>query len=354
MKGLILSGGKGTRLRPITLTIPKQLVPVAGKPILYYVIEHLLQANIKEIGIIIAPETGEEIKKKVLEENFPADIEFILQEKPEGLAHAVKIARDYLGDSPFVMYLGDNLLGEGITDIVEKFKKGNIDSIILLKEVENPSSFGVAVLDNENKKVIKLVEKPKEKISNLALVGVYLFNYKIFSAIEKIKPSFRGELEITDAIQELINSGANVECKILSSWWLDTGKKDDLLSANTIVLDEYVKREIKGTVENSEIIGRVKIEENARILNSKIRGPAVIGSNAVVENSFIGPYTTIGRNTKIINSSIEHSVILENVYIFSIERLEDSLVGKDAKIIKSTDKHKAMRLTISDESEVEV
>jgi glucose-1-phosphate thymidylyltransferase len=353
MKALILSGGKGKRLRPITFTIPKQLVPVANKPILYYVIEHIIEAGIREIGIVIAPETGEEIKKAVLEGNFQAEIEFILQDEPKGLAHAVKVAKNYLKDEDFVMYLGDNLLGEGIVDIVERFKKGDIDSLILLKEVEDPSSFGVAVLD-KNKKVIKLIEKPKERISNLALVGVYLFNSKIFSAIEKIKPSFRGELEITDAISELLNSGANIECKILSSWWLDTGKKDDLLSANTIVLDEYIKREIRGIIENSEVTGRVKVEENSKIINSKVRGPAVIGSETIVENSFVGPYTSIGKNSKIFNSAIEHSVILENVEISCIDRLEDSLIGRDAKVAKCKDKHTAMRLLLSDESQVEV
>lgn len=353
MKALILSGGKGKRLRPLTFTLPKQLVPVANQPILYYVINHILEAGIKDIGIIIAPETGEEIKRVIQSANFNADIKFIVQDEPKGLAHAVKLAKDYLGNELFVMYLGDNLLGEGIVDVVEKFKKENIDSVILLKEVENPSSFGVAVLD-KNKKVVKLVEKPKEKISNLALVGVYLFNSKIFSAIEKIKPGFRGELEITDAIQELINSGGNVECKVLQSWWLDTGKKDDLLSANTIVLDKYTKRDIKGIVEKSEIEGRVKIDENAKIINSIIRGPVVIGSDTIIENSFIGPFTSIGKKTRIVNSVIEHSVILDNVYISCIERLEDSLVGKDAKIIKCEDKHNAMRLLVSDESVIEV
>lgn len=353
MKALILSGGEGRRLRPLTYTIPKQLVPVANQPILYYVINHIIEAGISDIGIIIAPETGEEIKRVVQKANFKAKIKFIVQDKPKGLAHAVKVAQDYLDEEPFVMYLGDNLLGEGITGVVERLKTESVEAIILLKEVNNPSSFGIAVLDKKHR-VVRLIEKPKNPPSNLALVGVYLFTPKIFSAIDKIKPSWRGELEITDAIQKLIDTGGKVECKIVNKWWLDTGKKDDLLSANTIVLDEWTKREIKGVVKGSKIEGRVKIDKSAKVINSSIRGPVVIGKETVIENSFIGPFTSIGDKSKIINSVIEHSVILENVYIHKIERLEDSLVGRNAKIEKSEGKHNAMRLLISDESIIEV
>ena len=354
MKTLVLSGGKGTRLRPLTFTTAKQLIPVANKPILGYVLDQTSQAGIIDTAIIISPETGEHVKNYIKDGSmWGINISYI-EQMPLGLAHAVKTARDFLQDEPFVMCLGDNLLGEGITKLIDKFNTEKLDALILLKEVENPCAFGVAVLD-EIGNVVKLIEKPKVPPSNLALVGVYIFSPKIHWAIERIKPSWRNELEITDAIQELINMGYNVKSETLNSWWLDTGKKDDILTANTIVLDEYIKNEICGSVDNkSKVTGRVKIDMDAVIINSIIRGPVAIGKNSHIENSFIRPYTSIGDNTKIIDSSIEHCVILNNAQVNGIERLEDSLIGKDVKVSKNHNGHKALRLMIGDYSEIEV
>ena len=353
MKALILSGGRGTRLRPVTYSTAKQLVPVANKPILHYVIENIIKAGITDIGIIISPETGDEIKESVLKVNFPADFSFIVQDYPGGLAHAVKVARNYLKDEPFVMYLGDNLIGSDINDFVKEFEEEKPDAIILLKEVEDPRMFGVAVI-NEKGEIVKLVEKPKEPPSNLALVGVYLFSPSIHTAIDRIKPSWRGELEITDAIQELVNMGKKVKAHILKSWWLDTGKKDDLLNANRVVLDEWVQEDIKGVVESSKVIGRVKIEEGAFIKDSIIRGPVVIGKGAKILNSFIGPYTSIGNECVVENSSIEYSVIMEKSEIKDIERIDESLIGRNAKVTKGSSVNKALKLNIGDDAQVEI
>lgn len=355
MKGLILSGGKGTRLRPLTYSIPKQLVSVANKPILHYVVENLLAAGIGDIGVIISPETGEEIKKSLLEAGFHgANFTFIVQEKPLGLAHAVKVAREYLGKDEFVMYLGDNLIGSGITDFVREFKEHSPDATILLKEVENPRMFGVAVVDGDGN-IKRLVEKPQNPPSNLALVGVYIFSPSIHEAIDRIKPSWRGELEITDAIQELINMGKRVNSYVLKRWWLDTGKKDDMLEANRIVLDEINETEINGFVdEASSVNGRVIIQAGAKLINSRIRGPAIIGKNTIVKNSFIGPYTSIANNCEITDSCIEYSVILSDAKIKGVERLEESLIGRRAIIQKNDGINHALKLMIGDDSSLEI
>ncbi len=354
MKGLILSGGRGTRLRPLTYSLPKQLVSVANKPILHYVVENLLQAGIGEIGVIISPETGEQIKKSLMEAGFRGvNFTFILQKEPLGLAHAVKVARDFLGEESFVMYLGDNLIGSGIQDLVKEFTEESPDALILLKEVENPRMFGVAEV-GENGEILRLIEKPEKPPSNLALVGVYLFSPAIHLAIERIKPSWRGELEITDAIQELINSGKKVLYHKLERWWLDTGKKDDMLRANMVVLDELQGRKIRGSVENSLLEGRIIVEEGARIKNSRIRGPVIIGRETLVENSFIGPYTSVGDRCKILNSTIEHSVLLAEVEISGVEGLEDSLIGRRAKITRNSGVKKVFRVMIGDDSIVEI
>ncbi|MEM2911544.1 MAG: glucose-1-phosphate thymidylyltransferase [Candidatus Bathyarchaeia archaeon] len=352
MKALILSGGKGTRLRPLTFTLAKQLIPVANKPILGYVLDQIAETSIKEVGIIIAPETGNYVKEYVKDgSEWGFKITYIPQE-PLGLAHAVKTAKNFLGDEDFVMCLGDNLQGQGLRSLMEKFEKEDLDALILLKEVEDPTKFGVALLDQDGN-IMKLVEKPKETISNLAIVGTYLFSNKIHEAIKRIKPSWRGELEITDAIQEMINLGCNLKAEILKTWWLDTGKKDDILTANAKILDEYIKREIKGETTNSIVEGRVTIEKSARIINSTIRGPAIIGENCLIENSFIGPYTSIGDNAKITNSNMEYCVILENAQIIGIDRLEESLIGRNAKVTKNNRKN-AIKLHVGDYSEVEV
>lgn len=355
MKALILSGGKGTRLRPLTYTMAKQLVPVANKPILGYVIEHIRAAGIRDVGVIISPETGEEVKRYIGDgSKWEIRVTYITQSEPAGLAHAVSTARDYLGESDFIMYLGDNLLSQGVKDAVKKFKKESPEALIFLKEVDDPRRFGVAKLDRSGK-IVKLIEKPSRPPSNLALVGVYIFSKKIHEAIVRIKPSFRGELEITDAIQKLIDLGYVVKSEVLNGWWLDTGKKDDLLQANTIVLDEYIRRNLLGEIDGStEIIGRVSVEKNATVKNSKIRGPVIIGEGSEIMNSFIGPYTSIGNHVKVIDSVVEHSVVLDNAFLSGIERLEDSLIGKNSKVLRNNSLHKALRLMVGDDSTVEV
>ena len=352
MKALVLSGGKGTRLRPLTFTCAKQLIPVANKPILGYVLDQVAATSIKKVGIITAPETGQFVKDYVDGgSNWNLDVTYIPQE-PLGLAHAVKTAKRFLGQDSFVMCLGDNVTGQSLNSFVKKFKSGHLDALIILKEVENPSSFGIAQLD-EKGNIIKLVEKPKTPMGNLAIIGTYLFSNKVHQAIERIKPSWRGELEITDAIQEMINMGFSVKAEILNSWWLDTGKKDDILSANAKILDAYVQRDVKGTVTNSIIDGRVKVEPEAKIVNSIVRGPCAIGKNVLIENSFIGPYTSVGDGSKIFNSNLEYCVIQENVTIKDVERLEDSLIGKNAKVTRNQ-RNRTIKLHVGDYSEVEV
>jgi glucose-1-phosphate thymidylyltransferase len=352
MKALVLSGGKGTRLRPLTLTTAKQLIPVANKPILGYVLDHVAKTGIKNVGIIIAPETGQDVKNYVKDgSSWNINVTYIPQE-PLGLAHAVKTAQHFLGRDDFIMCLGDNLIGKGFNTLIKSFENENLDALILLKEVEDPTRFGIAVLDEKNN-VVKLVEKPKIPPSNLAIVGVYVFSNKIHKAIENIKPSWRGELEITDAIQEMIKQGCKVKAERLDTWWLDTGKKDDILFANAKILDEYVKQEIKGEIEESKVEGRVAIQNGAKIINSTVRGPAIIGENCIIQDSFIGPYTSVGNNTQIVESSIEYSVIMENTVIKNVERLEESLIGRNAKIIRNQ-RHKTLKLHIGDYSEVEI
>ncbi|HWR57349.1 MAG TPA: glucose-1-phosphate thymidylyltransferase [Thermodesulfovibrionales bacterium] len=355
MKALVLSGGKGTRLRPLTYTTAKQLVPVANKPILGYVMDHLKAADIKEVGVIISCETGEEVKRYIDGgRKWGLHVTFIPQDKPLGLAHAVVTARDFLKDDSFIMYLGDNLLSHGVKESIKKFRKESPQALIFLKEVENPKQFGVAKLDKQGN-ILRLIEKPKRPPSNLALVGVYIFSKEIHEAISRIKPSFRGELEITDAIQELINMGYEVRSEVLDGWWLDTGKKDDLLEANNVVLDEYIKRDLKGSVDSkSQITGRVTIGHGAIVKGTSIRGPVIIGKGTQVTNSFIGPFTSIGDNVTITDSVIEHSVVLNNAFLSGIERLEDSLVGKNTRVTKRSTHHKALRLMVGDDSTIEV
>lgn len=356
MKALILSGGKGTRLRPLTYTGAKQLVPVANKPILWYGIESIVAAGITDIGIIISPETGEEIRQTTGNgEQFGATITYIRQDQPAGLAHAVKTAQTFLADSPFIMYLGDNLIEDDLSPFLDSFQKQDLDALILLRKVSNPSAFGVAKVD-ETGKVLYLVEKPKEPPSNLALVGIYFFAPTIHQAIASIQPSARGELEITDAIQELINQNKSVEANKLLGWWLDTGKKDDLLEANRIILDTCLEIALQGEIDaNSQAIGRVQIGQGSKIINSTIRGPVIIGENCHIENCFIGPYSSIANGTKLIDADIEHSVILKDATIIGIhQRIVDSVIGRRAKLEIAPQRPKALRFMIGDDSHVEL
>ncbi|BAQ62176.1 glucose-1-phosphate thymidylyltransferase [Geminocystis sp. NIES-3708] len=356
MKALILSGGKGTRLRPLTYTGAKQLVPVANKPILWYGIEALVSAGITDIGIIISPETGTEIEKKTGDGSyFGANITYIRQDSPDGLAHAVKIAQPFLGDSPFVMYLGDNLIADDLEQYLQEFVEKKLDALILLRKVSNPSAFGVATV-NEKGEVLALVEKPKNPQSNLALVGIYFFSSLIHNAIANLKPSARGELEITDAIQSLLEDKKLVSARQLKNWWLDTGKKDDLLEANRIILDTDLESENLGIIEeNSQIIGRVKIGKNTQIINSTIRGPVIIGENCFLENCFIGPYSSIADNVKLSETDLEHSVILESAEVVGIhQRIVDSVIGQRAKIHPALKRPKAVSFMIGDDSQIEL
>ena len=357
MKALILSGGKGTRLRPLTHSGAKQLVPVANKPVLWYGIEEMVAAGITDIGIIISPETGAEVQTKTGNgEYFGANITYILQEQPLGLAHAVQIARPFLGDSPFVMYLGDNLIQLGeLRYFLEQFSQQQPDALILLRSVANPSAFGVAQVD-ETGRVLQLIEKPKVPPSNLALVGVYFFSHVIFDAIANIQPSSRGELEITDAIQYLINQKKQVLAYNLQGWWLDTGKKDDLLEANRLILDTYITASVFGEVDTqSQVTGRVQIGAKSQVINCTIRGPVVIGVNCHLENCFIGPYSSIANNVILIDTDLEHSVILEGAKIEGIhQRIIDSVIGQRAQLTVAPRRPKALRFLIGDDCQIEL
>ena len=355
MKALILAGGKGTRLKPITHTIPKQLLPVANKPIIFYVLEQIREAGINDIGIIISPETGAYIKEAVGDgSRWNCRINYIPQDEPLGLAHAVKTAQPFLGNSTFLMFLGDNLIEGGISSFVREFESNSADASVLLKEVDDPRLFGVAEL-NEKGEVVHLVEKPKEPRTNLALVGIYLFTPRIHQAISEIKPSWRGELEITDAIQRLLDTGEKVRSQILDGWWLDTGKKDDLLEANRVVLDSLIKRDVKGNIDSaSKIVGRVEVKTGACIENSTVTGPVSIGEGCLIRNSVIRPFTSIGAGTVVEDSSIGHSVILEGSRIYRIERLEDSLIGTRVELKRADERFKAVKIFVGCDSSLEL
>lgn len=356
MKAIILSGGKGTRLRPLTYTGAKQLVPVANKPILWYGIESIVEAGITDIGIIISPETGEEVKTKTGNgEQFGANITYILQDKPAGLAHAVKIAQPFLQDSPFVMYLGDNLVQSELNLFLEQFHAANLDALTLLCPVTNPSAFGVAKVD-QNGRLLQLIEKPKDPPSNLALVGIYIFSPIIHSAIASIQPSARGELEITDAIQALVDQQKAVEARQIRGWWLDTGKKDDLLEANRVILDTCLEAQVQGEVdESSQVIGRVQIGAGSRIINCTIRGPVTIGKNCHLENCFIGPYSSVADQVTLIDADLEHSVILQGAKVEGIhQRIVDSVIGQRAHLKEAPRRPKALRFMIGDDCQIEL
>jgi len=351
VKGLILSGGKGTRLRPLTYTSAKQLVPVANKPVLFYGIEAIAEAGIQDIGIVVG-DTQAEIRAAVGDgSRWGVKVEYIEQDAPRGLAHAVKISRDFLGDEPFVMYLGDNLLNKGITQFVRQFDLQKPAAQILLTRVPDPQMFGVAQL--ENGRVIRLVEKPKEPIGDLALVGVYMFGPEVFESVNRISPSFRNELEITDAIQDLIDRGLTVRPHIVDGWWKDTGKLEDMLEANRLILETFDRR-VDGTVDpESRIEGKVVIEKGAVIERSVIRGPAIIGRGARIVHAYVGPFTSIGDDVEIRESEIEHSIVLEGSSVRDLaNRVIDSLIGRNVRIWREPVKPSAYRFMLGDNSEV--
>jgi glucose-1-phosphate thymidylyltransferase len=354
LKGLILSGGAGTRLRPITHTSAKQLVPVANKPVLFYGIEALVAAGITEIGIIIAPETGDEIREAAGDGSaFGASITYILQDRPAGLAHAVLTAEEFIGGSPFIMYLGDNLLADGLEGLVATFRRDEPDALILLTPVDDPESYGVAELDGE--RILRLIEKPKDPPSNLALVGVYLFGQPIFDAARALEPSWRGELEITEAIQGLIDDDHTVQSEVVRGWWKDTGQLADMLEANRLVLEDVEPR-LEGEIDAaSRVEGRVVVEKGARVLRSVIRGPAVVGAGAEIEDAYIGPYTSIGEGVRVQRAEIEHSILLAGSVVEDLgTRMEASLLGRNVKLRRSEGMPKTLRLLVGDNSEIEI
>lgn len=351
MKGLVLSGGHGTRLRPLTYSQQKQLIPVANKPILFYAIEDVIEAGVDEIFIIVGP-NKDQVKNTVNSWEWEVDIDYIYQPEPKGLAHAVKISQEHIGDNSFVMYLGDNILKSGIVEFADEFNKNISESSILLTQVPNPQQFGVADL-REDGSVRKLIEKPKVPPSNFALVGIYFFKPIIFEAVNSIKPSWRDELEITDAIQWLIDNGFKVRSNIVKDWWKDTGKPEDILDANRLVLDT-IERNIMGIEKDSRLFGRIEIGKGTLVKNSTIKGPCVIGKDCEISESYIGPFTSIGDGCKLIGTEIEDSVILEGSSISSTNRLVECLIGKDVKIMKSQEIPKGTKFVVGDNSEIEL
>jgi glucose-1-phosphate thymidylyltransferase len=352
MKGLVLSGGKGTRLRPLTYTGAKQLVPVANKPILFYALEDLVEAGVTEIGIVISPETGDQVKQAAGDgSRFGARFTYIPQEQPLGIAHGIKIAQEFIGGDPFILFLGDNFIRGGIVRQVDAFRRQAMDAQIILYEMEDPSSMGVAVLNGDGR-VERVVEKPKQFISPYAVIGIYMFGPSVFEAVNTIKPSARGELEITDTIQYLVDGGRNVRAHKLTDKWVDTGRIGDMLEANRLVLD-VIEPGNAGTLENSVLEGRVVLEAGARVVNSKIRGPAIIGSRTRVENAFVGPYTAIHYDCIVRNCEIEHSIVLENSQLEDLHtRVADSLIGRNVQITRAGGFTKTIRLMLGDFSQV--
>jgi glucose-1-phosphate thymidylyltransferase len=353
VKALVLSGGAGTRLRPITHTSAKQLVPVANKPVLFYGLEAIADAGISEVGIIVG-DTADEIREAVGDgSRFGIEVTYIPQEAPLGLAHAVLIAQDFLGDDDFVMYLGDNFIVGGITGLVEEFRTERPDAQILLTKVPNPTSFGVAELGDDGR-VVGLEEKPKQPKSDLALVGVYLFTPAVHEAVRSIEPSWRGELEITHAIQWLIDEKRDVRSTTISGYWKDTGNVTDMLEVNRSVLETLEPRDAGTVDEASEIIGRVRIEEGARVSGSRIVGPVIIGAGTVVDNAYIGPFTSVSEGCRIADSEIEYSIVLRGSSVTGVRRVEASLIGRDVEVTPAPRNPKAHRLMLGDHSKVQI
>jgi glucose-1-phosphate thymidylyltransferase len=351
MKGLILSGGKGTRLRPLTYTRAKQLVPVANKPVLFYGVEAIVAAGIREIGVVVG-DTREEIQQALGDgSRFGAQITYIEQDAPRGLAHAVLISEPFLRGDSFVMYLGDNLIADGITALVEDYRRIGCNSQILLAHVPNPEQFGVAELANGT--VVRLTEKPPQPRSDLALVGVYMFDETIFEAVRAIRPSARQELEITDAIQWLVDHGKSVHPHIVSGWWKDTGKIEDMLEANRIILDTFKPRGFESVDSGCRVEGKVVVEPGARLFHSTIRGPAIIGPGAEIRNAFVGPYTSIGPDCFVESCEIENSIVLQGSRLEKIPgRIADSLIGTNVRIHPGHERPRVHRFLIGDNSEI--
>jgi len=353
MKGLILSGGHGTRLRPITYSQQKQLIPVANKPILFYAIEDLIEAGIHEIGIIVGP-NKDQVMEMVKSRDWDAEIDFIYQDEPKGLAHAVKISHDFLSGEKFIMYLGDNLLKGGIANFARGFLESHLDASLLLTEVENPEQYGVALIDEQKKVIVKLIEKPKSPSTNLSIVGIYGLTPVIFEAINNITLSWRNELEITDALHWLIKNNYNVGYDLVNGWWKDTGKPEDILDANHLILD-CLKAENKGKIENCILKGRIRIDNNTIIKdNSVVKGPAIIGKDCIISNAYIGPFTSIGDGCLIINTEIEDSIVMDGAKIINGGKIVESLIGKDVSIEKDDNHPSGRKFVIGDSSRLRI
>ncbi len=351
MKGLILAGGEGTRLRPLTYTSAKQLIPVANKPVLFYGIEHLVEAGIRDIGIVVG-DTAAEIEGAVQDgSRWGARVTYIRQDAPRGLAHAVQISREFLGDDPFVMYLGDNILRDGVRSFVEAFDADDTNAQILAARVPEPQRFGVIELDGE--RVVRVVEKPSDPPSDLALVGVYLFDHNVFDAIDQLEPSARGELEITEAIQRLIDDGLAVSWQSVSGWWKDTGHLDDLLDANRVVLETLEGRLDSDPDAASRIEGNVVIGPGTEVIDSIVRGPAIIGRDCRLERAYIGPYSSLADGVRVVAAELEHCIVLRGARIEGLtRRLDGSLIGRHARIYGTDVRPQAHRLMVGDRSEV--
>jgi glucose-1-phosphate thymidylyltransferase len=352
LKGLILAGGAGTRLRPLTHTSAKQLVPVANKPVLFYALEAMRDAGIEDVTILVSPgPTGAEIRSRTGDgSEWGLRLSYVEQAEPLGIAHAVLTAEEQIGDSPFVVYLGDNLLRDGIVEMVEQFKESQPEALILLTQVANPSAFGVAELDGD--RIVQLTEKPPEPKSDLALVGVYMFEPEIFDVCRSLEPSGRGEYEITDAIQALVEQGKRVEPHIVTGWWKDTGKWEDMLEANRLILDT-LETSIDGELHDSQVEGRVVVGAGATLDHCRVVGPVCIGANAVLRDAYIGPYSAVGDGCEIDHAEIEHSILLENSKITHLDnRLEGSLIGRNVEIGRSNSKPKAYRMLVGDNSKI--
>jgi glucose-1-phosphate thymidylyltransferase len=352
VKALVLSGGEGTRLRPITHTSSKQLIPVANKPILFYGLESIAAAGIRQVGIVVGS-TADEIKAAVGDGSaWGVEVTYIEQESPLGLAHAVLVSRDFLGEDDFVMYLGDNVLLEGITRFVQEFDRHRPNAQIFLAAVPEPERFGVAVLDGD--RVVRLVEKPRERISDLALVGVYLFDASVHEAVASVKPSWRGELEITDSIQYLLDKGRTVRAEMVTGWWKDTGKLEDLLEANRMMLSAVSPR-VDGDVDaSSRIVGQVVVERGAKVSRSVLRGPAIVGEDTIIEDSVIGPNASIYFGCHIGGSEIEDSIVMERCRVEDVRAMAQSLLGKDVEVRRGKDRPAMYRLMLGDQSQVQV
>lgn len=353
MRGLVAAGGHATRLRPLTYSLPKQLIPVANRPIISYVLHDLADAKISDVVVVVAPHSAEQIRDEIGDGSaFGLRVTYLVQAEARGIADVVLTAEEALGGEPFVFYLGDNLLQGGIAAMVREFESASPNASILLTPVEHPEAFGVAVVEAD--RVVRLVEKPSDPPSNLALVGVYMFDSTVFDAVRSVEPSWRGELEITDAIQHMIDKGLHVASRVFDGWWLDTGKKDDMLDANRVVLETLVPS-VDGEVdEGSRVQGRVVVEAGAKVVRSDIRGPAIVGAGARIVDSYIGPSTAVGPDCVIEDSEIEHSIMLTGSRLSGVRRVTDSIIGRGAEVVRNPGAARAYRFMIGDESSVGV